>query len=572
MSFCFILFVCIFVLNNDIFGLEITYVGPKIVNLVANKNVDLKRYFVFKVNGENVPFNQIQGHFNQKLAGDYSIKVGYCLGEKCKLENVIIRVRDVIEYKSTRFLKNIPFETSVVDDNELRSGQEEIRQSGVNGMNVLESRDYYVNGIKVGSDPFVEKKILLPQNRIIARGIYLHKQNKKEVRRELIPFRTIYQEDSSLKFGQQKEIQSGQVGYIEIIDNVVYIDNEEVERKEESRKQVKDPVDRIILRNLKYQADNNDSKDVVYHIEIVPFESVTINDNSLPVGYREIRQMGTEGLALIGEKRNAEGKMVEVERSFSVQPVNELVVIGTKQNVEEINYQYHSDVLPFCQYFISDTNLRSENYVLMHKGEVGFRERKYKINMVNDKEISRDLIEENERLASDQLVKYGEIADSNKVTLTDSIFGVSVVLDKNWIDDDVNLLVSLASDSVNGIFGNSFSLNFIKDVYQVDLDYPLEIRIPMFNDNMNLDNLVLYVDDPLFGVSVLDYKIENNTLVTRAINPHKITLVRSDDFKKSTPNYKLIVIDNSFYEIIALIGLLLFLFYHGLKVFFFNSK
>lgn len=559
----------IFVFNVDIFGKDIIYVGPKIVDIVANKTIDLNSYFIFQINGRNVPYNKIVGEFNPKVAGDYAIKVGYCLDEECVFENVIIRIRDVIGYKSTRFLKNIPFKTSFVDDNDLRSGQEVIRQAGVNGMNVLESRDYYVNGIKVGSDPFVEKKILLPQNRIIARGIYLHRQNKKEVRRELIPYRTIYQEDSSLDSGQQKEIQSGQVGYIEIVDDVVYVDNEEVERKEESRKQVKDPVDRIILRNLKYQSDSNNSKDIVYHIEIVPFESVTINDNSLPVGYREIRQMGTEGLVLIGEKKNASGKMVEVERSFSVEPVNELVVIGTKQNVEQINYQYHSDIVPFYQYFVSDDDLKSEKYVVMYRGEAGFRERKYKINIINDKETSRDLIEENEKRAYDQLIKYGAISENNKVTLTDSIFGVSVVVDKNWLgNDDVNLLVSLASDSVNGVFGNSFSLNFIKDIHKVEFNYPVEIRIPMFNDNVNHENLLLYVDDPLFGISVLDYKIENNILVTRAINPHKITLIRSGDNKKRVPNYKVVIIDNGLYEILALIGIIILVVYLGFKFLF----
>lgn len=560
-----------FIFNIDILGLEITYVGPKIVDVMVNKNIDFNHYFMFRVNGKKLPFNQIKGEFNQKVAGDYSVKIGYCVDKECLFENVVIRVRDVIEYKSKRFLKNIPFETNIIDDDKLRSGQEEIRRAGANGMNVLESRDYYVNGIKVGSDPFVEKKILLPQNRIIARGVYLHKQTKKEVKRELIPYRTIYQEDNSLKFGQQKEIQSGQVGYIEIIDNVVYVDNEEVERKEESRKQVKEPVDRIILRNLKYQADNGDSKGVVYHIEIVPFDSVTINDNSLPVGYREIRQMGTEGLALIGEKKNTAGKMVEVERSFSVEPVNELIVIGTKKNVEQINYQYHNDVVPFYQYFVSDSNLSSENYVVLYKGEAGFRERKYKINMINDKESSRGLIEENEKLAYDQLIKYGEIAADNKITLTDSIFGVSVVLDKNWLNnDDVNLLVSLASDSVNGVFGNSFSLNFIKDISKIEFDYPIEIRIPMFNDKVGQDNLLLYVDDPLFGISVLDYKIEDNTLVTRAINPHKITLVRSATDKKMIPNYKQRVIDNSLYEILALVGLVGLSVYLVVKFLFLN--
>ena len=553
--FCW-LFIFILVLNINIFSKEknIKYIGPKVIEVNAGQKIDLNSLIVFRDNNKTVFASKIIGDYNLIMAGDYFLKAQYCDGKDCIKVTVILRVKDILEHKVVSYLKNVPFEEKVVESQSLKTGMEVIEQQGVNGVNLLKASAYYVNGIKVGQSPFVETELTKAVDQIVARGQMSHRQVKKEVRREAIPFKTVYQNDINVEYGQQKEIVAGEVGYIEIVENVTYVDNYEVERVEVSRSQVKEPKTRVIARNKDNQSVDP-KKNRFYVAEVVPFEKISIKDRSLPLGYEEVRQPGTEGLMIVGLIKDDEGELLEFERFLSVEPINELIVVGTKENVNKFNYQYHSDILPFYQYFQLNNRLKSDEYLIKYPGVVGFVERKYQINLVNEQEVSRQLIEERSDLGYDQLVEYGDIDQDNRLVLLDSVFNISAVVDKRWFKgDNVDLLVTLNSDNVRGIYGNSFNLNFVVDSKKVTLNFPVEIRIPLFTGT-NINNLELYDNSSILGLSLLDYKVDNNVLVTRVINPRKITLVHVQNKveKKQKFNIKKNV-NNLVYELLAVFG------------------
>lgn len=559
------LFIFISLLSTSVFceKVEIKYIGPKVIEVNVGQKVDLKSLIIFSHNNKSFFASKITGDYNLKISGDYFLKSEYCEADNCVKEIVILRVKDILEHKVISYLKNVPFEEKVVERQSLKTGVEIIEQQGVNGLSLLKATAYYINGIKVGQSSFVETELTKVVDQIIAKGQMSHRQVKKEVRREVVPFKTIYQNDINVEYGQQKEIVAGEVGYVEVVENVTYVDNQEVERVEVSRSQVKDPKTRVIARNKDSQSIGTE-KNVFYAAEVVPFEKITVKDNGLPQGYEEVRQPGTEGLMIVGLKKGVDGELVEFERFLSVEPINELIVVGTKEDINKFNYQYHSDVLPFYQYFQLNTKLKSDEYVVKYPGIVGFVERKYKINLVNEQEVSRELIEEKADSGFDQLIEYGFIDPDNQLVLMDSVFNISVVVDKRWFKgDNVDLLVTLNSDNVRGVYGNSFNLNFVVDSKKVALNFPIEVRIPIFT-GADPNKLELYDNSSVLGLSLLDYRVDNNVLVTRVINPSKITLVHVQNKFEKKPKFNIKNGANNFvYEGLAVLGICFLLMFRG---------
>lgn len=171
----------------------------------------------------------------------------------------------------------IPFDTIYEEDPEIQAGQQYIKQHGQEGTSV--------NG----------KVTKSPVNQIIVKG------TKATIDVNIIPFNTIYEDDSSLPVGVELVKQGG-------VDGI-----------KENDTVIKQPVDKIVARGTK-KVSSLDGE--VKGSSEIPYDTIYEKDETLEKGKEEIKQEGRNGLMENGV--------------ITREPVNKIIKVGTKQTFKEV--------------------------------------------------------------------------------------------------------------------------------------------------------------------------------------------------------------------------------------------
>ncbi|WP_161525854.1 G5 domain-containing protein, partial [Trichococcus alkaliphilus] len=229
-----------------------------------------------------------------------------------------------------------PFETVYVEDATLNIGEKIVTQVGVDG---LKTNTYTVTFIKG-----IEKKRKLsnteittePINQVIAVGTKEMPivTTKTEQSTEAIPYETATQEDASLLVGETKVIQPGVDGSKTNTYNVTLTDGVETNRELSNTEITIAPVNEIVAIGTKVV----ETKVETATENIVAFETITQEDNTIPIGETQIVQAGTEGYDTVTYEvtyaNGIEMKRAETSRN-TTSPVEEIITVGTKAgNIE----------------------------------------------------------------------------------------------------------------------------------------------------------------------------------------------------------------------------------------------
>ena len=159
-----------------------------------------------------------------------------------------------------------------------------------------------------------------------------------ERRTAVINFKTIEENDSTLDAGKTSIKQTGVNGQRTITYTVTYTDGRETSRVEVSRTTTRQPVDQIVLIGTK----KVDGKPVITtktetKTETIAFKTIQENDNTLEVGKTAVKQEGQNGVLTITYTvtltDGVETSRVETSRTTTRQPVNKIVLVGTKESV-----------------------------------------------------------------------------------------------------------------------------------------------------------------------------------------------------------------------------------------------
>lgn len=159
-----------------------------------------------------------------------------------------------------------------------------------------------------------------------------------ERRTAVINFKTIEENDSTLDAGKTSIKQTGVNGQQTITYTVTYTDGRETSRVEVSRTTTRQPVDQIVLIGTK----KVDGKPVITtktetKTETIAFKTIEENDNTLEVGKRAVKQEGQNGVLTITYTvtltDGVETSRVETSRTRTTEPVNRIVLVGTKESV-----------------------------------------------------------------------------------------------------------------------------------------------------------------------------------------------------------------------------------------------
>jgi len=176
-------------------------------------------------------------------------------------------------------------------------------------------------------------------------------ENKPELKSttEAVPFKTVEQPDATLPKGQTKVVQEGVNGEQIVFSEVTTVDGKQ-SSKVIKTSITKQPVDKVIAIGTKEEVaptpavtpttkvtpteGEKASSVVVTSTEVVPFQTITQNDATLPKGQTKVVQKGANGKrTILTEVTTVDGKQSSkvLENTITEQPVNEVIAMGTKE-------------------------------------------------------------------------------------------------------------------------------------------------------------------------------------------------------------------------------------------------
>ena len=173
-------------------------------------------------------------------------------------------------------------------------------------------------------------------------------ENKPELKSttEAVPFKTVEQADATLPKGQTKVVQEGVNGEQIVFSEVTTVDGK-ASSKVIKTSITKQPVDKVIAIGTKEEASpvkpapveevldaKSGKPKVVTSTEVVPFQTITQNDATLPKGQTKVVQEGVNGeRTILTEVSTVDGKQTSkvLENTITKQPVNKVIAVGTKK-------------------------------------------------------------------------------------------------------------------------------------------------------------------------------------------------------------------------------------------------
>ena len=180
-------------------------------------------------------------------------------------------------------------------------------------------------------------------------------ENKPELKSttETVPFKTVEQPDATLPKGQTKVVQEGINGEQIVFSEVTTIDGQQ-SSKVIKTSITKQPVDKVIAVGTKEEVAPSPivtpttkvtptegektqpvvKPEVVTSTEVVPFQTITQNDATLPKGQTKVVQEGVNGESTtLTEVTTVDGKQTSrvLKNTITKQPVNKVIAVGTKE-------------------------------------------------------------------------------------------------------------------------------------------------------------------------------------------------------------------------------------------------
>ena len=241
---------------------------------------------------------------------------------KEKVDKVVrVGIKPVVTHKE------IPFETSYVDDPELEFGVEKVVTEGVVGdeQTTVEYELDAEHGVALAKEPKVEivkEKI----DKVIAKGT---KGSVSEKSIKEIPFTTKYVADETLEAGVKVTKTKGVAGQIEVTKSWITQKEEKVGDPVVTEKTTVEKVDEVIVVGTK----------PVIMKEDIPFDTEYIEDPELDEGKTRVVSEGSlgESQSVKKYKLNVEtGEVSELPADITIpkQKSNRIIAKGTKKKVE----------------------------------------------------------------------------------------------------------------------------------------------------------------------------------------------------------------------------------------------
>ena len=340
--------------------------------------------------------NVLINRYNKVLefAGRSSEKVPLVGGEENK---PIPPVAKEVEKEFTE-TQPIPFKTVKQDDATLDKGVEKEKTAGVEGVKTITYKAKFKENKEVANTRTKVKEEVTkqPVNKVVLVGTkpVVTEVEKEFTETEAVPFETVKEEDATLDKGVEKEKTAGEAGEKTITYKAKFKDGKEVENtrtkvKEEVTKQ---PVNKVVLVGTKPVVTEVEKE--FTETEAVPFETVKEEDATLDKGVEKEKTAGVEGVKTITykakfkENKEVANTRTKVKEEVTKQPVNKVVLVGTKPVVTEVEKEFtETEAVPFETVKEEDATLDKGVEKEKTAGEAGEKTITYKAKFKDGKEV-----------------------------------------------------------------------------------------------------------------------------------------------------------------------------------------
>lgn len=292
--------------------------------------------------------------------------------------NKIIQV-GIKEIKQEVVKEVVPFETEYIQNSELLVNESNEITAGVAGKQDVTYEVTYVKGKEISRKVLSNNVTEKPVTRVVEVG---SKEIKSESVEKEIPFEIEYVDSEELLVGKENIKQVGQKGIETTEFEVVYVNGEEVSRKELSKEVTTKPVTQIVEKGIREVRAE-------VKTEVVTFETELVDNPDLLVGETLVSQVGVDGERTITENVYFV-RGVEVDREVAsdevpLAPVNEVIQVGIKE-VKEVEV---NEVVEFDVEYLDNAEWLVDVEEIITPGANGEVLVTYEITYVSGVEVSR---------------------------------------------------------------------------------------------------------------------------------------------------------------------------------------
>ena len=266
----------------------------------------------------------------------------------------------------------IPFETKVIKNPELKKGEIEVVKEGEKGSKTI---TYVIKDSVVDKEQTREVVTKEAQPRIIHVGEGVNDGTHTITETREVAFETKIEFDDSLAPGEQQVVQEGEAGEEQRTITLTIEDGKVTEEATPKFKQTKAPKERIIKVGRNTEGE-------VTHTEKLPFKYEINYDKNLKSGEYVIDVDGKEGTKVTSWTiKNSE--IVDGPNSkVTEEPVNAIIRVGQKDFTGELKTKKINTIMFETEYVVDET-LEPGTTVVEQEGELGIEETEVTHKIVN---------------------------------------------------------------------------------------------------------------------------------------------------------------------------------------------
>ena len=323
--------------------------------------------------------------------------------EETKPEDAVIEVGSKDFVGKVEHVEEIPFKYEVKEVDTLKKGEYEIVKPGKVG---TKTTTWKIVNSEVDGDPTVTT--VEAEDAIINVGKGTNNGTHEVTEKVEVPFETIIEFDDSLKPGEQKVTQEGELGEKTRTNTLTIEDGKVTKTEEGAYTQTKAPTNRIIKVGRNTEGTHS-------YEEKIPFKYNISYDSNLKSGEYVIDVPGTEGT----KKTTWTIKNSQIVGEPSVEtidPVDAVIRVGQKDFTGEFSHEVKEEI-PFTVRVIEDETLEAGKSEVVTQGKPGEKTTKYTQAIKNGEADGELKTEETKRTEPvEHVIRVGKKPATNSLT------------------------------------------------------------------------------------------------------------------------------------------------------------
>ena len=353
---------------------------------------------------------------------------------------------DKVEVLEERTTEVLPYKTQTRENKDLARGEKRVITKGVNGSVEHVATITKTNGVETDRKVRDENRVE-PTDEIVEVGTKDVVTTKRDVKHEVLNFKTIRRENKDLYEGETRVVTKGVNGSVDHVTTTTFTNGVETNKTTNDENRV-EPTDEVVEYGTKPKAVVKERTER----EEIPYQTVTKSSDTLKKGETRVVTKGKAGYRIVKITTTTINGQTITNREVieTVPATNEVVEVGTKEDirqeirVEREELQYKTITRQTDELFEGETRVVSQ-------GKNGTRATTYKDTYVDGVKTKTEVVGEPVEIpAEDRIVEVG----TKKEITTESVINEETVNFKTKTEYDDTLDEGQTRIRVNGVNGS----------------------------------------------------------------------------------------------------------------------